>query len=210
MPSRLTRFCRILQQDGAEHDAEDRALAAAQREAAEHRRGDGVELVEIAVRRPARSSACTWRRRSPTAPASAAADDVGGDDDAAGADARIARRLLVLADGVEIAAEHRAVQHHRPSRWRRARKHDEGLSGTPTACGRSVSHSRSGSSGRTRSRRCRRWCRSARRRDRSAGRTASRRRAAACSLVISKPWTSAHHDAAQHDDEHGEPPGARC
>ena len=41
----------------------------------------------------------------------AAADDVGGDDDALGADAGIARRLLVLADREEIAAEDRAVQH---------------------------------------------------------------------------------------------------
>ena len=42
----------------------------------------------------------------------AAADDVGRDDDAVGADAGIARRLLVLADREEIAAEDRAVQHH--------------------------------------------------------------------------------------------------
>ncbi|BAB51502.1 mll4969 [Mesorhizobium japonicum MAFF 303099] len=41
-----------------------------------------------------------------------AADDIGGHDDAAGADAGIFRRLLILADGVEIAAEHRPVQHH--------------------------------------------------------------------------------------------------
>src|ERR1700744_6547859 len=38
-----------LQQDGAQHDAEHRALAAAQRATAQHSGGDAVELVEIAV-----------------------------------------------------------------------------------------------------------------------------------------------------------------
>ena len=47
-----------------------------------------------------------------------AADHVGGDDDAVGADAGVARRLLVLADREEIAAEDRAVQHHRHARSR--------------------------------------------------------------------------------------------
>ena len=70
-----------LQQHGAEHDADDRAFAAAQRAAAEHRRGDGVELVEIAVR-GGRDRARVHgdedrrHRRQP------AADDIGRDDDA--------------------------------------------------------------------------------------------------------------------------------
>ena len=38
--------------------------------------------------------------------------DVGGDDDAVRCDAGVARRLLVLADREQIAAEDRAMQHH--------------------------------------------------------------------------------------------------
>src|SRR6202020_2350056 len=39
-----------LKQNGAEHDAEDRALAAAERTAAENRSRNSVKLIEIAVR----------------------------------------------------------------------------------------------------------------------------------------------------------------
>ena len=50
----------------------------------------------------------------------AAADHVGrDDDDPIGADAGIARRLLVLADREEVAAEDRAVQDHRHHQRRR-------------------------------------------------------------------------------------------
>src|SRR6185437_12267329 len=64
----------------------------------------------------------------------AAAQDVGRGDHASGADARIARRLLVLADREQVAAEHRAVQHDAHQN-RHDQEDDEGMRHAERAAG---------------------------------------------------------------------------
>ena len=113
----------FLKQHDAQHHADDRAFTAAQREAAEHRGGNGVELIEVCVRR--------WRNRARVhgeidrgEHRHYLTDDIGGDNHQACPNAGIARGFLVLAHRVEVAAEDRAMQHDPHDR-----RHD-GLIGT--------------------------------------------------------------------------------
>jgi hypothetical protein len=101
----IDEILKYLKQDRAKYDSEDGAFAAAKRAAAEHRRGDPVKLIEIAVR---------GRRNGPRVhheihrgqTGQAAGDNVGGRDHRASAYAGIARRLLIFSDSRQIAAEH--------------------------------------------------------------------------------------------------------
>ena len=104
MPLSMTRMIA-----GADDDAEDRALAAAERDAAEDGGGDGVELVGDAdlLGHLADVGGVADARQA----AEAGGDDVGERLDAFDGDAGVLGGVAVAADGVDVAAEDGEVQH---------------------------------------------------------------------------------------------------
>ena len=112
-----------LQQRRAHHDAEHRPFAAAQAAAADDGGGNGIELVEVAVRRRGDRVGVEGdddRRHG----GQDAGEHVRPGDDRARADARVARRLRVVADGEEVPAVHRAVEQHPGQRRHHAQQHE--------------------------------------------------------------------------------------
>src|SRR5690606_18222970 len=90
-------------------DADDGALAATQGTASKHGRRDGIELIEIAVRR-GRDRPRIHGKEDRRYRRQYTADHIGGNDDPAGCNARIPGGFLVLADREQMAAEYRAMQ----------------------------------------------------------------------------------------------------
>ena len=110
MPSRLMPLVMRRMSTAPARMPSDGALAAAQRAAAEHGGGDGVELERGAERGLHRrqiggveDAGDRGQRR---------AQRVGDPLRARGVDAGVARRLLVAADGVERLAEHGVMKEH--------------------------------------------------------------------------------------------------
>ena len=93
----------------ADQRADDRAAAAEQAGAADHHRGDAVEIGGLAGLRADRADP------PDQGPAAERADHAGSDidreQDAVGADAGEPRRVGIVADGIEMASEGGAVEH---------------------------------------------------------------------------------------------------
>ena len=99
-----------MQQRRADEDADDRAFAAAQAAAAQHRRRDAVEFVKIPVVRR-RDGVGIEREEDSRNAREQSGHDVAARDDEPRVDAGKPRGLLVAPDGEQVAAINRAVQH---------------------------------------------------------------------------------------------------